>query len=251
MLLGRAEDKAGALNHFARKPWRQMERDADGDHLIQGVVAPLLRAQARNGATRQKCLFLQLFNGHVCLLHQMGQRIMKGAWQCIQRPRHGEQLFLIRQGAGVMSKREVMTIVFLVAVHSAEPIVCHATLLVDMKKAQAAGIHMGIGPRCQTQPLGRATDVPLIVEDDMAVRINVSPALHSFTEALVGFIDEKGTPSINNKAKISAAIPQSSRFTTCMFDFKSSQGIQCGLVVYSWGAEALCLRTCHAQTILL
>ena len=36
-----------------------------------------------------------------------------------------------------------------------------------------------------------------------------------------------------------------------MFDFKSSQGIQCGLVVYSWGAEALCLRTCHAQTILL
>lgn len=107
MLLGRAEDKAGALNHFARKPWRQMERDADGDHLIQGVVAPLLRAQARNGATRQKCLFLQLFNGHVCLLHQMGQRIMKGAWQCIQRPRHGEQLFLIRQGAGVMSKREV------------------------------------------------------------------------------------------------------------------------------------------------
>ena len=43
---------------------------------------------------------------------------------------------------------------------------------------------------------------------------------------------------------------QSSRFTTCMFDFKSSQGIQCGLVVYSWGAEALCLRACHAQTIL-
>lgn len=35
-----------------------------------------------------------------------------------------------------------------------------------------------------------------------------------------------------------------------MFDFKSSQGIQCGLVVYSWGAEALCLRACHAQTIL-
>ena len=27
-----------------------------------------------------------------------------------------------------------------------------------------------------------------------------------------------------------------------MFDFKSSQGIQCGLVVYSWGAEAFCLR---------
>ena len=44
---------------------------------------------------------------------------------------------------------------------------------------------------------------------------------------------------------------QSSRFTTCMFDFKSSQGIQCGLVVYSWGAEALCLRACHVQTILL
>ena len=35
-----------------------------------------------------------------------------------------------------------------------------------------------------------------------------------------------------------------------MFDFKSSQGTQCGLVVYSWGAEALCLRACHAQTIL-
>lgn len=99
------------------------------------------------------------------------------------------------------SYQNVMAIVFLVAVHSAEPIVCHAALLVDMKKSQAAGIHMGIGPRCQTQPLGRATDVPLIVEDDMAVRINVSPALHSFTEALVGFIDEKGTPSINDKAK--------------------------------------------------
>ena len=35
-----------------------------------------------------------------------------------------------------------------------------------------------------------------------------------------------------------------------MFEFKSSQGIQCGLVVYSWGAEALCLRACHVQTIL-
>lgn len=65
-----------------------------------------------------------------------------------------------------MSKHKVMAIVFLVAVHGAEPIVCYAALFVDMNKAQTTGIHMGIGPRCQPQTFGSATDVPLIVEDD-------------------------------------------------------------------------------------
>lgn len=65
---------------------------------------------------------------------------------------------------------------------------------------------MGIGPRRQPKTLSRAADVPLVVENDMAVCINVPPALHIFAKALIGFIDRKGALSINDKAEIAAAM---------------------------------------------
>lgn len=107
MLLGMPEHNSRFGQHFARKPGRKMESNAENDDLIQLVIVAFPRAQPGDRAFGKTGFLHQLFGSHPAAAHQVIHRLGEGIWKRLEYPIHVLQPFLCGKLIAVLGEGNI------------------------------------------------------------------------------------------------------------------------------------------------